>query len=206
MLRVTCPECGLRADLSVFLDAAEFSQALAAALELPAPLASRIVRYLRLFSPPKKALAQRKAARLLGELALAIRTGEVQRKGQVWAAPLPVWERALDAVLERPPAVLPLESHGYLLAAVASESLKAAAGAERRSEEQARSRPAFGARDSPAANPVQELAGELRTLRMLEAANPGVHGEAIAAVQRRLAELHNVATSPSHLSTSTESA
>lgn len=54
MLTGICPGCGLRADLDVFCVQADANKALAAALELPPALGSRILRYLRLFSPPQQ--------------------------------------------------------------------------------------------------------------------------------------------------------
>ena len=73
MLPGVCPGCGLRADLDVFAVQADANAALAAALALPAPLGGRILRHLRLFSPPQKTLAARKTTRLLEDLAHGIR-------------------------------------------------------------------------------------------------------------------------------------
>jgi hypothetical protein len=193
-LLATCPECGLRAELTVFIDAGESSQALAKALALPAPLAGQIVRYLRLFAPPKKALAQRKAARLLNELSEAIASGEVRRKGQSWAAPLGVWEAALETVLAQPPERLPLDGHGYLLAVVATQAAKSAGAGERRQEDQARTRPTTGSRQAVDLA-LNELINERRTLQFLERANPGVHADAIARLDAAIAA-HRAAHSP----------
>lgn len=114
MLPGVCPGCGLRADLDVFIVQADAKQALAAALTLPPSLAGRILRYLRLFAPPSKTLALSKTARLLHELAEAVRSAQVTRRGVVHAAPVELWGAALDAILAQPPQALPLTSHGYL--------------------------------------------------------------------------------------------
>ena len=53
MLPGVCPGCGLRADLDVFCVQADTNKALAAALDVPAALGGRVLRYLRLFSPPR---------------------------------------------------------------------------------------------------------------------------------------------------------
>ncbi|KAB2887175.1 MAG: hypothetical protein F9K32_20455, partial [Desulfobulbaceae bacterium] len=114
MLPGVCPGCGLRADLDVFCAQAEVKQALAAALELPASLAGRVLRYLRLFSPANKTLALSKTARLLAELAEAVRSAQVTRRGVTHVAPVELWGAALDVVLNQPPDALPLTGHGYL--------------------------------------------------------------------------------------------
>lgn len=191
MHRGTCPECGLHGDITLFLDGPDLAKGYAAALLIPSPLASRVQRYLRLFSPPRKVLAQRKAARLLEDLAGAIQAGQVTRKGQTWAAPLAVWAAALDEMLESPPAKLPLTTHGYLLDVVASTAAKGVSTAERQRETQARQ--GSTARPTVAIDQeLTEMSNDLRALQTLEAHNPGQHraeierlAAAIAARQSR---------------------
>lgn len=167
MLPGVCPGCGLRADLDVFAVQADANAALAAALALPAPLGGRVLNYLRLFSPPQKVLAARKATRLLEELAQAIRSAQVQRRGVVRAAPLEVWAAALDAVLAQPPEVLPLAGHAYLFQVAWNLVERASARQERQAEDRLRqgARPSAdsstapvasssGAASSPAASPI----------------------------------------------------
>mgnify|MGYP001809767942 CR=1 FL=1 len=188
-MRGTCPECGLHGDITLFLDGPALAKGYAAALDIPSPLASRVVRYLRLFRPAGKALAHRKAARLLEELAAAIRAGEVTRKGQPWAAPLPVWEAALDEMLERPPAKLPITTHGYLLDVVASTAAKGAVSAERQRETQARQGPT----SKPTVAIDQELTemtNDLRALQTLETHNPGQHAAEIERLKVAIAARH----------------
>ncbi len=197
-----CPECGCRADLAVFASAGETNRALAAALELPAPLAGRVLRYLRLFSPPQKALAMNKATRLLTELSQSIASGEVTRKGVAWAAPLSVWEAALDAVLATPPERLPLTGHGYLFEVIANLAAKEQTKTERQQEEQVRHRPLIGPgpRDpGPVSTTIQELVSDLRALQKLESGNPGRHAADIARLQQRLAELRVQAGDSAHV-------
>lgn len=114
MITGICPGCGLRADLDAFLAAGEWNVALAAALTLPAPLAGRVMTYLRLFSPPSHRLTPKKAARLLTELAAAVKAAEVTRRGETFPAPEAYWAEALDLLAQRPPERLPLDDHGYL--------------------------------------------------------------------------------------------
>lgn len=138
-IRGICPECGLSADLAAFVTQGEHNQALAAALEIPAILGPRVVRYLGLHRPPSRALSGAKAVRLLSELRDAIVSGQIERKGVVRPAPLKAWLAALDTLLERPPSKLPLSGHGYLFEVVATEADRLDAAEERRREEAARS-------------------------------------------------------------------
>lgn len=138
-IRGICPECGMSADLAAFVTQGEHNQALAAALEIPAILGPRVVRYLGLFRPPSRALAGAKAVRLLTELRDTITSGRIERKGVTRPAPLKAWIGALDQILERPPSGLPLTSHGYLFQVVATEADKLDAEAEKQREEAARS-------------------------------------------------------------------
>lgn len=178
-----CPECGLRADLVVFAGATETNRAIAAGLDIPSSLGPRVLRYLRLFSPEKKVLAANKTARLLTELAQAINSAQVERKGQSWAAPLPVWEAGLDTLLGNPPDRLPLQSHGYLFEVVASLAARAAGQAERQREHHAQSGTREPARPLSANQEINDMINDLRALQTLERHNPGVHAEQIARLQ-----------------------
>lgn len=138
-LKATCPECGMSGDMAAFVTQGEHNQAVAAALEMPAPLSSRIVRYLGMFRPASRALASAKSARLLTELKETINSGVIERKGITREAPLKVWIAALDQLLERPPSNLPLSGHGYLYEVVANCADRHAGEVEKQREEQARS-------------------------------------------------------------------
>ncbi|NAW33211.1 hypothetical protein [Halomonas alimentaria] len=154
-IRGICPECGLSAELAAFVTQGEHNQALAAALEIPAILGPRVVRYLGLHRPPSRALAGAKAVRLLTELRDVIVSGRIERKGVSRPAPLQAWIAALDKLLERPPSKLPLSGHGYLFEIVASEADRLDAEAEKRKEEAVRS----GA-STPPSNAVRERSTE----------------------------------------------
>lgn len=157
MLSGVCPGCGLRADLDVFCVQADANKALAAALDLPAPLGGRILRYLRLFSPPTKVLALAKTTRLLVELSEVLRSAQITRRTLTYPAPLELWTAALDAVLNQPPEVLPLTSHGYLFQVAWNLADRAAARQERGAEERLRQGQRPPAESPPA--PVPSLAG-----------------------------------------------
>lgn len=134
-MKLTCPCCGLVSDVEGFLADALWRDALACALKLPAPLGDRLVRYIRLFAPPKRGLSPDRASRLLRELLDPIAAASVERHGRQWPAPLEYWGMALDELLERRDKLtLPLKSHGYLFEIVAGFSNKAEAKAEQRTE------------------------------------------------------------------------
>lgn len=137
-LKATCPECGMSGDMAAFVTQGEHNQALAAALEMPALLSSRVIRYLGMFRPKSRALASAKSARLLGELKDVITSEVIERKGITRQAPLKVWVMALDQLLERPPSNLPLTGHGYLYEVVANCADRHAGEVEKQREEQER--------------------------------------------------------------------
>jgi hypothetical protein len=134
-MKACCPECGLVGPLVMFLEHADNKRAVAAALRIPSELTGGVLRYLSYFSPPAKALAAAKEARLIETLADAISAGEVTRKGVVWTAPRDLWRLALDSLAASPPAALPLNDHHYLFQVVANLAQKAAARDERATEE-----------------------------------------------------------------------
>ncbi|WFE73082.1 hypothetical protein P8S55_08280 [Halomonas sp. M1] len=150
-LKATCPECGMSGDMAAFVSQGEHNQALAAALEMPSLLSSRIVRYLGMFRPKSRALASAKSARLLGELKDVITSEVIERKGITRQAPLKVWVMALDQLLERPPSNLPLTGHGYLYEVVANCADRYAGEVEKQQEEAKRSGAKVSANRPPAA-------------------------------------------------------
>ena len=146
-LKATCPECGMSGDMAAFVTQGEHNQALAAALEMPALLSSRIVRYLGMFRPASRSLASAKSARLKE----TITSGVIERKGVTREAPLKVWVMALDQMLESPPSGLPLSGHGYLYEVVARCADRHASEVEKQQEEAKRSGAKQSANRAPAA-------------------------------------------------------
>ena len=142
-MRLTCPCCGATNSLEALLNDAAARQAVAAALALPG-LGDRLVRYLGLFRPPQRSLTWDRVARLLEELNATVATGQIDRHGQVWPAPLEYWKIALDQILDsRPTLTLPLKSNGYLYEIIVGIGRKAAETHAARQEvqaEQARAR------------------------------------------------------------------
>lgn len=131
-MQVTCPCCSARFPIEAALTDEAARQAVAAALKLPPGLGDLLLRYIALFRPAKRALSWDRAARLLTELSQAIDTGQVERNGRAWAAPLDHWRAALEEMLERrDKLVLPLKSHGYLFEIVAGIANKGESRVER---------------------------------------------------------------------------
>lgn len=112
-----CPDCGHKFPLQQALADAEARQALAAALELPAPLAKLVPAYLALLSPPGKAIAMPKLARLLRDLTEQVTSAQVTRNRITHAAPLELWRMGIEETLAARDAgslILPLADHNYL--------------------------------------------------------------------------------------------
>lgn len=157
-MRLTCPCCGGLFSIEAALADAQARQAVAAALQLPAGLGDRVLRYLGLFRPPERGLSWDKATRLLVELHDAIRAAQVTRHGRDWPAPQDYWRMALDQMLDaRPTLTLPLKTHGYLFEIVVGIAQKAEARREQAEEEQ-RKKPRYGAETG-----IQPLSALLET-------------------------------------------
>ncbi len=98
-----------------------------------------LLSYVTLFSPKKAAMRYERVASLVNELVEMIREAQIERNGQVWAAPLAYWQRSLEEVVSRAHAGAlrtPLSSHGYLLEVIADQAGRAEANAERQIEAQ----------------------------------------------------------------------
>lgn len=107
------------------------------------PSASALLRpllaYLGLFSPAKQAIRYERMASLLSDLVPMIRSGQVERSGRQWPAPLDYWRQGLEEVVTRGHTgglKLPMKSHGYLLEVVSQLASKADANIETSTEQQ----------------------------------------------------------------------
>lgn len=178
MISGVCPSCGLCGDLEVFLLDADDKAALVAALNLPHALARQVLRYLKLFSPPQRALTGKKKRRLLEELAAQIMAAEVSRNGVAHPAPLAYWEEAMDKILSAPPAELPLQNHHYLFQVVWNIGQRASKLQAQRAEDDRHRQPA--ARRSGALRPVTQVvdraAGKQGAARLRQALKPPLRG------------------------------
>lgn len=201
MFTGVCPSCGLIADLEVFLMDEDDKAALVAALSLPQSLARPLTRYLKLFSPPKRALTGKKKRRLLEELAQTVPAGEVTRHGIVHPAPLTYWEEALEKILASPPAELPLQNHHYLYQVVWAMGEQAAAKTERAVEEQRRQpRTESRARGGPA--PIGAAIGQILARAVQEAPDKETAKRGVAQLREALKPALPAAPADDHITVS----
>lgn len=152
-MQATCPVCFARFALEAALVEPEARRFVTALLALPAH-AELALRYLGCFRPAKKALAWRRATRLVGELDGAMRQGSIRRRGRDWPAPPSAWAEALETVLARRDAGaldLPLRDHAYLWEVLARAAHRAEAGEERAVEAARRNGPRRGAGEARSA-------------------------------------------------------
>lgn len=141
-MQIKCPSCYavFSLETAVALDAAR--AALSTALQMPAPLSGLIAQYLGMFRSAGRVLAFDRAERLMAELLPMLTEQRVERAGNARVCPLPIWQQALERMVEHRAAgklELPLKSHGYLLEIAFGLADKAEAAAEREAEERRRS-------------------------------------------------------------------
>lgn len=155
-MRLTCPCCGAVCSVEAWLMDAAARDTVVAALGLPPGLGPRVLTYIGLFRPAKRALSWERAARIWGELAEAVNAAQVRRHGRLWPAPLAHWELALDAVFEARDAgklLLPLHTHGFLFEVVCGIARAAEARGEAASLSAAKGTTPVGAHPSHRPNP-----------------------------------------------------
>ena len=124
---VKCPACGAASSLDAIIANQPAAEALMQVAKL-SPLGGLLIRYVGLFRPAKSQLSMARVATLLGELTPMIEAQRIERDGQLYDAPLPIWESALQKILEiRDNGKLstPLGGHGYLLDIIKTESGRA---------------------------------------------------------------------------------
>lgn len=134
-MKIRCAACGATSSLDAAVAHDDAAQALNTALGMT-PIGRLLVQYLGLFRPAKSALSFDRVNTLLNELLPIIQTGQLDRGGRTWSAPMSYWQGALEQVLAaRPRLTLPLKGHGYLYEIVAGMSNKAEAVVEAKTEE-----------------------------------------------------------------------
>lgn len=157
-MRVSCPSCGADLSLDVLVAHDGARRAVAAALQLSAPLAHRVMHYIALFRPAQRQLTMERVATLLEELLPLVRDQRVERNGNRYDTTTADWTAALDQVLANRDAGLirlPLKSHGYLLAILVEQREKFYRADETRREAERRS----AHRTLPPAAAAHESAG-----------------------------------------------
>lgn len=118
-----------------------------------------LLGYVKLFTPPKRALSNMRMGKLLEELLPMIREAKIERNGRIWSAPQDYWRMALTEMLTKRDSgtlTTPLKSHGYLLAIIEGYGLKAEAKQEVKSEDRRAGRTQTAA--APAAYQVNQAA------------------------------------------------
>ncbi|MCA3225026.1 MAG: hypothetical protein ING52_05890 [Burkholderiales bacterium] len=156
-MRVSCPSCGADLSLDVLVAHDGARRAVAAALQLSAPLAHRVMHYIALFRPAQRQLTMDRVATLLDDLLPLVRDQRVERNGNRYDTTTADWTAALDQVLANRDAGLirlPLKSHGYLLAILVEQREKVFRADETRREAERRS----PHRPLPPAAPVSDSA------------------------------------------------
>jgi hypothetical protein len=157
-MRVSCPSCGADLSLDVLVAHDGARRAVAAALQLSAPLAHRVMHYIALFRPAQRQLTMERVATLLEDLLPLVKDQRVERNGNRYDTTTADWTAALDQVLANRDAGLirlPLKSHGYLLAILVEQREKIYRADETRREAERRS----PHRTLPPAAPAHESAG-----------------------------------------------
>ncbi|MFT4190876.1 MAG: hypothetical protein QM617_05035 [Comamonas sp.] len=137
MINITCPSCNADMDLDVALAHDELRAAVAEIITVSLPLGRQVLRYANLFKPRKNKMRPDRLARLIGQLAPDLQRQAITHNGREWTVPHAAWEAGFNAMLERAASgkfTLPLESHGYLYATLASQADKAEGQAEAQTE------------------------------------------------------------------------
>jgi len=134
-MRLVCPCCAAEFPLQAAVSDIAARQAIARAFSLT-PLGDVLLPYVGLFKPAKQALKMSALVRILDELIVDIKAGQITRGGTIYPAPQEYWRSAIETMLaSRDKLSLPLKSHGYLYEIIAGFGNRAAAAQERKSEQ-----------------------------------------------------------------------
>lgn len=152
-----CQTCGETAPLEWFAGNAETREMIAIVARMPREVSERCLAYLRLFRPPTgRAMAAKKALRLIQELEELVAKGYVSRPGRPDRdCPARIWGEAIDLMLTQSGSLdLPMPNHNYLVKVAWGKADKEDAGAEAKTRD---AEPAGGMRaaklDAP--RPIQ---------------------------------------------------
>jgi hypothetical protein len=110
---LTCPACGAGVSLEAWANDKDWREFVAFFPQVPMPIQARAIAYLGLWRTGKRALKPAKALKILAGLLDLVKAGTVHwEHGETRPAPIELWAKALDAVIERRPSEL--NSHNYL--------------------------------------------------------------------------------------------
>lgn len=141
MIPMTCPQCGLEGDVSLWLASSEARTALLDLIAISVPDAMLVMQYIGLHAPAKRKLSLKRAANLIGEVLPGLQTESVEFDGRTWQAPRAAWRTAIQTMLDHRDAgklTLSLSNHNYLYRILTSQANKAEAKAEQAVEVQRR--------------------------------------------------------------------
>lgn len=134
-MKIVCPCCAAEFPLQAAVSDVAARQAIARAFSLT-PLGDVLLSYVGLFKPAKQALKMSALVRILDELIVDIKAGQITRGGTIYPAPQEHWRSAIETMLaSRDKLTLPLKSHGYLYEIIAGYGNRAAAAQERKNEQ-----------------------------------------------------------------------
>ena len=142
-LSAACPSCATEIGLDAFMRLAvndEQMRGLVADLvAVSLPMSADVLRYLRLFKPAKQALKTETVRRVLAELAPAIKSGQIEARGRLWACGADGWRAGFAAVFAAADAgklKTPLAGNAYLFGVLANmaDQLEAKAETQREAE------------------------------------------------------------------------
>jgi hypothetical protein len=145
-MNLICPCCHAVYPIEAALNDLAGRQAIVEAFKLTT-FGDLLLGYVKLFTPPKRALSNMRMGKLLEELLPLIRAASIERNGRVLNAPQDYWRMALAEMLAKRDGgtlTLPLKSHGYLLTIIEGYNLKAEARKEQQHEDQLAGRTPVG--------------------------------------------------------------
>ena len=139
---IGCPAYGAELDLAVVLEGEDARRFHGILCELPTPMVRPVVRYLGLFRLEKRRLRWSRMVGLISEISPMIKAARVKHGHASYVAPPEAWAQAMMSLVETPSASLkrPLKNNRYLFAMLAGQCEKAAAAAEEKQIQAARSR------------------------------------------------------------------
>lgn len=137
----TCPTCGAEESIDsvIFrvIDDEEVRGLVNDVLQRSFALGGTLIRYMRLFKPPKHQLNWARVRKALAELVPDIQRGSVERNGVVVAVSTDLWLAAFNATFEatvKGTLRLPLAHNGYVYGVLFNQAEKAAAKVEEQRE------------------------------------------------------------------------
>lgn len=144
-LSMTCPNCGLEGDLTLWLINEDARAAVFELTKVSVPEGLLIMQYVGLFSPPKRKLGVKRAAKLMLEVLPDLQRGTITLDGRDWATSRAAWRSAIESMLaqrDQGKLTLPMTSHHYLYRILAAQADKVEGQQERERERDAQQRKA----------------------------------------------------------------